>query len=338
MKSPAAGTRAPANAPLRARDLGADATFADLVRAARLAIQAGDADSAAGCLLTRREREYELSADLMPALDALPDPPVELDARLRRQTAAARILSAWGQVGSLAPGVVLAAFTSFGPENLQALGLVLLLTDEGVYLRYTDAAAGAQDGPLPVETAIARLLAAPHNAHAALYVTAEAAVPIAQLAELLRSLPQDRSVALVLALPPDTRVPIPIVEARGPQTCPAGLPEPAEASVEGELASQAILPALEPLRKQAQACLEQARGAARAGGRFVLALRIAQEGRVQDSCVQEDATEDALLELCILASARALRFPRPDPAGFVDLRLPLSLAPASAPAQRPLCE
>jgi hypothetical protein len=319
------------------RELPADATFADLVRAARLAIQAGRADSGTGCLLTRRGRDLELSADLMPALDELPDPARDLDTQLQRQLEPIRVLSAWGQIGRLQPGLVLAAFTTFGAENLQAVGLALLLTDQGVYLRYSDASADARDGPLALESAIARLLAAPHNAEAALYLSAEADLPLAKLIELLRLLPGQRSVTFALALPSGTHVPTQTVQLT-PQRCPDGLPEPIEGSDEGELAASAIVPALAPLRVQAQACLEQARGAARAGGRLTLAMRIAADGRVQESCVQEDASGDAQLELCILTSARALQFPVPAPAGFVDVRLPLSLTPASVASQRALCE
>jgi hypothetical protein len=144
-------------------------------------------------------------------------------------------------------------------------------------------------------------------------------------------------VAFALALPSSTHVPAQNAQL-SPQRCPDGLPEPVEGSAEGELEASAIVHALAPLRVQAQACLEQARGAARAGGRLTLALRIAADGRLQESCVEDDATGDAQLELCILASARALQFPLPKPAGFVDVRLPLSLTPGSVAPQRALCE
>jgi hypothetical protein len=317
--------------------LGKDATFADLVRAARVAIRAGRKDSTAGCLITQGVNGFGLGADLMPALDELPDAPVELDGRLQRERDPVRVLTAWGQVGDAQPAIALAAFTTLGPESTRALGVALLLTDEGVQLRYSDAAASDADGPLPAQAAIERLLAAPHNADATLYVTAEAAIPLAQLVELLRLLPTDRTVALVLLLPQGTSVPARKTEASR-QLCSDGLPEPAAGAVEGSLDSRAILAALGPLKSDAQSCLTTAQGQARAGGRLALALRIGEDGRVQEGCIQEDAIGDATLEACVMASARALRFPTPDPRGFVDVRLPLVLAPVGTPAQHALCE
>jgi hypothetical protein len=233
--------------------------------------------------------------------------------------------------------LVLASFTALGPQSVRTLGVALLATDEGVYLRYSDAPASAADGPLPTQSAIAGLLAAPHNGAAVLYVTAEAAIPLAQLVELLRLLPAERPVALALALPAGTQVPVTSPQQTA-QVCADGLPPLAEGSAEGELDSREIVAALGPLKQAAQDCLQNAQGRARAGGRLVLALRIDKSGAVQESCAQEDAIGDAALAACVLASSRDLRFPAPRPPGPVDVLLPLSLVPTGSAQERALCE
>jgi hypothetical protein len=329
----------PAVAPaqLEPRALREDAHFADLVLTARLLLEAGRGDSDTGCLIAHDHDGYRLGADLMPAFNEIPDAPAELDAALQAAKGPIRVLTAWGEVGDGTYALALAGFTTIGPESAHALGLALLLTDQGVYLRYSDGAASADDGPLPMQAAVARLLGAPHNANAVLYVTAEAATPLGQLVELLRELPAGRQVALASPLPPGTRLPA-AQQAAPAQTCPDGLPEPSADSTEGSLDTQAIIAALGPLRKDAQACLAAAQGQARAGGRLAVALRITQDGRVQAACVQRDAIGDATLEACVLASARNLLFPPPDPPGFVDVHLPLALTPVGPGTQRPLCE
>jgi hypothetical protein len=307
------------------------------VRAARALSQAGQKDSSSGCLLGAGSSGYRLSADLMPALDEIPEAPVELDVQLQAAQGAVRVLTAWGQLGAASQALVLASFTTLGAQSVRALGVALVATDEGVYLRYSDAPASAADGPLPVQSAIARLLSAAHNESAVLYVTAEAATPLAQLVELLRLLPAGRPVALALALPAGTHVPVAGSQANA-QVCADGLPALGEGSPEGALDSREIVAALGPLKQAAQACLENAQGRARAGGRLVLALRIDERGAVRESCAQEDAIGDAVLAACVLASTRDLRFPAPHPAGLVDVLLPLSLVPSSGSPQRPLCD
>jgi hypothetical protein len=116
------------------------------------------------------------------------------------------------------------------------------------------------------------------------------------------------------------------------------LPAPAPGSPEGDLDAKAIVAQLGPLRAAAEACLAHARGPASAGGRLVLALRIAADGRTQQACLMEDAIGDAALAGCVIDAANALRFPAPSPAGFVDVHLPLALAPEGPPMQRALCE
>jgi hypothetical protein len=116
------------------------------------------------------------------------------------------------------------------------------------------------------------------------------------------------------------------------------LPAPDPSSAEGELDPKAVVGALAPLRSAAETCLAHVRGRASAGGRLVLALRIAADGRTQQACLLQDPLGDAMLAGCVIDAALALRFPSPSPAGFVDVHLPLALAPQGPHAQRALCE
>ncbi len=337
---PPAPVAAPAAPPAPAppnRQLAARATYGDLVRAAALRVAAHDADSAAGCLLATAGKGYSLQADLMPALDPLPDAPTELDDRLQRERGPVRVLTGWGPLGDDGATLALVAFTTLPPSALHAPALSLWLTDEGVYLRSGSAPAGAGDGPLQPRAAIARALAMPGTADGVLYVTAEAAAPMAELIALLRALPAERLVALALALPAGTRLPASTAQA-APQDCPGGLPPPPEQSSEGTLDPHAIVAALGPLRAQAEACLRNAQGRARAGGRLVLALRIEADGRAGAACLRDDPIGDPALAACVIAAARGLRFPIPNPPGFVDVHLPLALTPEGPPAQHGVCE
>jgi hypothetical protein len=327
----------PAPAPATA-ELGAQASFGDLVRTADARLSAGALDARGECLLRAQAQGYAFDAELMPALHRFAEPLADLDAALQRARGPLRVLTAWGQVGAIEPEIGLASFTALSPQSLRAPAVALLVGEAGVYVRYGDGPAGDADGPLAIAEVTPHLLAQPRAAAAVLYVAAEDATPLARLAELLRALPHGRSIALAQLLPPGTRLPALGAGAPPQRSCPDGLPEPAAGSAEGELDPAAIVQALAPLREGARACLHDATGSARAGGRLVLALRIGPDGAVQDACLLEDAIGDAAIGACVLQSARSTRMPQPNPAGFVDVHLPLSLTPQAAPAVRPFCE
>jgi hypothetical protein len=338
-RAPAVVASTPAT-PLDARALGPGATFADLVNATRVLIRGGHNDSSAGCLLARDPGGFMLRADLMPALDELPEVPLELDAQLPRTLGPARVLTAWGPAGRAEPEIVLTSFTSLPAESVHAPVVVLVLTDAGVYVRYGSAPVSDDGHALPIDTVIAHVLAAPGNADAVFYVSAEASVPLGTLAQLLHLLPADRSVALALVLPAGTKLPTAAAAPPAPSAdmCADGLPELPESEAQGEIATNAIVGALEPLQAAARDCMDNANAAARAGGRLVLALRIARDGSVDRACTVKDAIGDAALTACVLSGARQLRFPQPSPSGSVDVQLPLSLAPLGPTAQRGMCE
>jgi hypothetical protein len=326
--------------PLDARALGSSATFADLVGAARVTIRSGRGDSNTGCLLAREAAGFKLTADLMPALDELPDVPLDLDAQLQRTLGPARVLTAWGQAGGGEPALALTSFTALPAESVRAPVVALVLTDAGVYARFGSAPVSDDGRALPIENAVARVLAAPGNGTATFYVSAEAGVPLATFAQLLRMLPVDRNVALALVLPAGTRLPAAAAAspAASADICADGLPEPDAHETEGDLDRSAIVGALAPLQDAARGCMGNATGAARAGGKLLLALRIARDGSVALACTVRDAIGDPALAACVLSGARQLRFPAPNPSGSVDIQLPLVLAPLGPEAQRALCE
>jgi hypothetical protein len=318
----------------------ASATFGDLVAAARVLIRGGQADSTAACLLASDAGGFVLGADLMPALATLPDAPVELDAQLQNTRGPARVLTAWGPAGRGEPQLALTAFTSLPAESVRASVVALVLTDQGVYVRFGANAVGGDGHAQTIEAAVARVLAAPGNSDGVLYVSAEATTPLSALAQLLRTLPVTQRVALSIVLPPGTSLPAaaPAAAASAADHCSEGLPDLGADEAEGELDSAAIAGALGPLQSAARECIDSAAGPARAGGRFAIALRIGRDGGVTHACLQQDTAGDATLAACVLAGARQLRFPAPQPAGSVDVLVPLSLTPRPIPLQRALCE
>ena len=74
---------------------------------------------------------------------------------------------------------------------------------------------------------------------------------------------------------------------------------------------------------------------ASAGGLVELTLRVGPDGAVSDACLLSDELGGTTLRDCLIRAAQATRFPRPMPAGSVDLALPLRLRPSY---QRTLCE
>jgi len=116
------------------------------------------------------------------------------------------------------------------------------------------------------------------------------------------------------------------------------LPAPADDEPEGSLAPATLREVLAPLRERALACAMSTGGAALQGGRLELGMRIGLDGRARTLCMVRDSIGEVVLRRCVIEAARALQFPPPSPAGFVDLQLPLELAIAGPPPQRALCE
>jgi len=117
--------------------------------------------------------------------------------------------------------------------------------------------------------------------------------------------------------------------------CPDGLSETDQP--EGDLALDALLGAVTPLKQQAPDCLTRGGARGAAGGKLTIALRIDAQGKVNESCVRADELGDPAIAACVLELTHGLAFPAPQPAGVVDAELPLVLRPHSAPAQAPVC-
>lgn len=333
--------RPPAQLDLRA--LGNGGTFADLVGAARVLLRDGRGDSNAGCLLDRDGAGFKLKADLMPALDELPDVPVDLDAQLQRTRGPARVLTAWGPAGHGEPELALTSFTALPAEYARGPVVVLVLTDAGMYVRFGNTQVSDAGPELPSNEAVSRvidspMLSMPGNENATFYVSAEAGVSLERVAQLLSVLPADKAVALAIVLPAGTKLPAaPPPPAPSADACPDGLPELDANEAQGDLERSAIVAALAPLQDAASECMRNATGTARAGGKLVLALRIAGDGSVPRACTVRDAIGDPALATCVLSGARRLRFPAPNPPGSVDVQLPLSLSPVGPQRQQAFC-
>ncbi len=334
-RAPGGGGETVTPDPEDARALGPDATFAQLAEAARLLDQRRDQDSTAGCLL---RRGWRLEADLAVAVRPLAVPEADLDARLEADAGPVVVLSRWGAYGQLDAGrVALSAVTTTLPPRVEP-ATVWFVTDRGVWVRNSGADA-ARPGPMPWADATAAL---PTDV-GALFVTAEAGVPLATLAEALSSLPDALSgrVGLAVTLAAGTRLPGAPAAADAADTeglCPNGLPPLGEGMSEGSLRPDRIVSSLGPLRQGAEICVGATDGPGAAGGRVGLAMRIGPDGQLIEACVTEEAAPDPTLRACLLRAARATMFPEPDPPGAVDVALPLVLAPLDSQRQRPLCD
>jgi len=327
-------------APLDPRSFARGASFDTLiVRAQALLLAPPGTEAEGACVLQASDERIGLGAELLAGVDPLPDASDDLTDRLQRSVRPVRVLTAWGEQSPPAESdIALAAFTALDASSRRLPVVVLFVTARGAYLRHGQRYAETQDGPLDASALQVRLDTLSRREHYVLYVTAEAAVPLTDLYATLATLADTQPTALAVALPEGTVLPA----ARAPEdatrlACPTGLPEPAVDAVEGELAAASILGALDPLRAAAQRCLEQASGPAAAGGRLVLGMRINAAGAPETLCLIEDGIGDAVLSSCVVESARALRLPQPNPAGFVDVHVPLQLAPITRPPPRPVC-
>lgn len=316
-------TDAPASKPSGA--LASDAQYGDLVRAA--GELEGVARSPSGCLLAATRDGFSLRAELSAAVRPLPLPPAELDEVLK-QAAQVEILSAWGRYGDGSAPLSLAVFTDTAPTRLAS---ALVLTDRGVRVRPASGGPGASFDARDLAGALVQLT---DNAERTWFVTAEAGVPVARVAEALARLGERAfKVALAVALSRDTQLPRP--PPAKVALCDDGLP--ATELPEGSLPRAAIDDGIAPLRTLASDCLGRGDARGAAGGRIELAIRVGPSGRVQDACATRDALGDPAVLACVLDLARRLSFASPAPSGVIDLGLPVVLLPGSRPTQRPLC-
>jgi hypothetical protein len=312
------------------------ATFSDLVAAARRLDDLRDQESEAGCLLRVGDGGTRFDADLAVAVRPLPPAPPDLDARLANDRGPVRILTRFGAYGSSPAQMGLVAIATTLPPT-RGVGLALFLTDHGAYARRTDRAGGERDASR-IEWILERT---PWNEFDLVAVSAEATVPVTALVAFLRQLPASLAGRLTLAtpLPEGTRLPDPAVVGEGAESadlCAEGLPELPEEAAEGDLPPDRLRAGLEPLVRAAELCVGTSVGSGAAGGRVRVAMRIGPDGRVEGACVREDTTGDPTLRACLVRAAQALAFD--PPGGYLDLALPMTLAPGAPQRQRALCE
>jgi len=329
--APPSDTQAAKRAP--SRDLGKDASFADLVAA--IAAEESALLTPRRCLLARSDTGFRLEAELAAAIHPISPPIEDLDPILLRSREA-QVLSRWGRHGVSLSTLKLAGLTDAPPTRGAE---VLILTDQGAYLRTTGEAPLTPGSARP-DAQITTLLGASAAtfANLTLFVTAESNVSVARLSAVLDELflRYPGPVVLALALAPDTVLPAPRATTAAARRCPDGLSD--SQGLEGDLAVSALTDGLSPLRPRAASCLEHADAGGAAGGRLLLGLRIRPDGSVEQACMIADETQDDALAACVLAAAHDLHFAAPSPPGFVDVELPLLLRANSAPAQPAVCE
>jgi hypothetical protein len=236
------------------RDLAADATFADLVAAARRQDDLRAQDSSAGCLL--RTRPWRLEADLAAAVRPLPEPPPSLTARLERVA----VLTRYGAIGEPTAPLGLVAFTTTRPAA-GAGAAVLVVTPRGLFLGRTDAARFDELD----RSRLARI----DDGRSQLFVTANAGVTVRELADVLAALPpMPGRIALAVALPDGTRLPEP--RAASTETAPiCELSALADDAPLGDLSVEALRAGVAPLADRARLCAGTTDGAGALGGRVV---------------------------------------------------------------------
>lgn len=329
------GTQAPVPAAPRSsatpqppsRELASDARYGDLVRSATELEPS--APPSGTCLLTARGGGFALTAEVASSVRPLPIPPSDLDELLKR-AAHVDLLGPWGRYGSGDAPLALAAFTLHAPAPR---ALALIVTDLGIALRGPSGGASiARDGLSPEQLASAL----PPREGSIVFVSAEATVPLSTLSELLDQLTREgRSVSLATPLAPDTRLPPSVSASAPPSGCDDGLS--ATDAPEGSIPDGELARGLQPLREALPDCLVRGDAPGAAGGRVVLAFRINESGRVQESCLSSDDIGDPGVAACVTGLARSLRFEPPSPKGVLDIELPLALRPAVGATLPPFC-
>lgn len=319
------------------RELSGQAHFGDLVRLAEELDSSGNGHSETGCLL-RGTEPLHFEADL--SLSVRPLPPASEHAKevMDDRSGALTVVSPWGTIGGAQNDLsdaILLPFTTTSPSAVKLPTVALFAATDGVYLRGAKAllpgAPTTALSPDEVGSWLARI-----QQPSAVYVTAERAVELRKLNELLKLVPNRHEVALAVALPKATRLPAPPADSSEGK-CAQGLPEPAAGEVEGSLDVAAVQSAFAPLRAAALTCATNTGGKALLGGKLVLALRIGADGRAREACFVQDAIAEPVLRRCLLSSVRDLHLPAPKPTGFADVHLPLQIELAGPQPQRASC-
>lgn len=286
------------------------------------------------CLLRRQGDDYTLTADIAPVVSPLPEAdPAAVDALRSADTV--RIVSRWGVDGERGPYV--GTFTHH-PPLAEHFGIVVAITGDRASLRST-----TPDGPRENSVsrdAIAAQLEGASSRHPLLIVTADAGVDMQTLARWLEALDvlhlplalglvihTDRDLAQRHALSIDNDATqctvLPPLEGGGPI---------------GALSAVTLRDALPALRDVVSHCTTIASSQAVAvGGRLRVGVRIDANARASDVCVTDDSIDDASFRICLVDGIGRMAWPTPSPAGFVDVYLPLVIAPDLQSSHRGIC-
>lgn len=330
--------------PLNRRLFSTDTRFSDLIAAVNYLDQHEQPHSDKKCILRRLPfggERIALEADLAVAVRPLPDAPLELDKRLQSESGKIHVITLWERIGADVSGIVLIAFTTTSPTSARLPAIALFLTDRGIYIRQSDQKSESRSEPIQLNELPPLLANIASQKEFALYVTAEAEVSLNAFYHLLSTLPYPRpEVALAVVLAAGTRLPTPPKPSKKDTTvwCPQGLPELEFDGPQGDIPRSEIVAAVDAIRDDAQRCLAAAEASAAAGGRVQVAIRIGASGSVEQQCLLEDEIQNLALAKCILSTVHALRFPSPNPAGPVDIHLPLRLTSRGISGQKPVCE
>lgn len=325
--------------PQGTRALDAQGTFESLVTAVRVLEDRDEGDSESPCALQRPTREgwpWQLRLDTAAAVRPVPQTPEDLDTRLDGSPSPVLVLTRWNQLGSRSYEVALALLSNT-PARPDEAGLVLSLTNRGVYWRWTDRLVSAgRTSPLSMSE-LERRFEDEFELGQLVVVTAEAGVALTELVELIEGIPEGSRVALAVALDAAIRIPEPPEPAldRGAGLCPDGLPPMPVDEPHGQLEPALIVGSLYPFQVAVRRCLTEATMMRSPGGRVEIAMRINADGLVGQACAVSDEVGGTLMRDCLLRAARSTHFPHPDPAGYVDVELPIMLQPT---VQEPLCE
>ena len=320
----AAATHVPYSAGATQAEMGPLHSYLDLVRSA--AARDGATADEPDCLLQSVTDGERFVGEVAMGIRPLPLPSVDLDSLLV-QNISVNLLTGYGRQGETPSALAFSAF-SYAPPSRAAV--VVILTDQGAYVRGVNAGEPLLNR-VSLEEAARAANAVPDST---VFIAAEAKIPLSTLRTLMSALSsQGSSVALAVNLAPNTSLPVPAAASEA--LCPDGLPDTSAA--QGDLPVASLTSTLSKLRERAVDCLANADARGAAGGRMTLAIRVAASGGVEGACVIKDETGDPRLRSCVVTETRKLSFAAPSPSGSVDLELPLALTTRHRPAPHALC-
>jgi hypothetical protein len=336
---------APAPAP-DPRDLPPEATFADLVRAARALDESKAGASTSRCLLrVRGTKGARLEGPIDLAQRPLGAPAGDLETRAPKG-GAVTLVTRHGATGSDHPSLVLVALTPATKALTQA-GLlpVLVRTEKGTWfsaLAPSGTFSAGAKAELLTPAGVERLRRQVLPVAKGVVVTAASTVTVAQLAATLAIL-RDFAGPVVLAMPLPENAPevtqaaaavTATREARrqrprdeAPDICRYGIDDIPPGQKHGDL-PRGMDKALGDLQRQVTKDCAGTLGPDD-GGVLKVAMRIVRSGRVVKACVQEDPTHDAKLRACVVRVINGRTFPRLSRGDFINFGTTLELAPAS---------